>query len=72
MLGNIDVENSAFYEFKCSFDVNEINIDKIAISNKVLYGKKGFRYFSRYKDDDKVKPLCSCYIKCFDETIADK
>ena len=46
--------------------------------NKVLYGKKGFTYFSRYKDDDKIKPLCimhpkiSCYIKCFDETIEDK
>ena len=27
------------------------------ISNKVSFGKKGFKYFTGYKDDKKVKPL---------------
>ena len=27
------------------------------ISNKVSFGKKGFKYFIVYRDDKKVKPL---------------
>ena len=29
LLGNIEVEKSVFYKFKCSIVVNEMNIDKI-------------------------------------------
>ena len=28
------------------------------ISNKVSFGKKDFKYFIGYKNDDKIKPLC--------------
>lgn len=28
------------------------------ISNKVSFGKKGFKYFIVYKDDNKVEQLC--------------
>ena len=44
------------------------------ISTKVSYGKKGFKNFIGYKDDDKIKPFCimlpkvSGCVKCFDET----
>ena len=30
---------------------------KIVISNKVFFGKKGFKYFFGYKDAKKVRPL---------------
>ena len=68
------LKKNAFHKFKYPIDINEVNIGKIVISNKVLYGKKCFKYFIGYKDDDKIKPLCimlpkfSGYVKCFDET----
>ena len=50
----------------------DVNIDRIVVSNKVLFGKKSFKYFIGYKDDrEKVEPLCiilpkmSAYRKCF-------
>ena len=56
--GYTDVKKSAFHKSKYPIDINEVNIGKIVISNKVLYGKKGFKYFVRYKGDDKIKRLC--------------
>ena len=46
---------------------------KIVVSNKVSFGKKGFRYFIAYKDAKKNRPLCilpkmSAYRKDFNET----
>ena len=55
-------------------DINNINIDEILVSNKISSGKKYFKYFIGYKDEDKIKPLCIrlskiCgYAKNFDET----
>ena len=46
--------------------------DKILVSNKVSFNKKGSDYFIGYKDDKKVRPLCimlpkmSAYRKDFD------
>ena len=45
------------------------------MSNKVPFGKKGFKYFICYKDAKKNKPLCVflpkmiAYRKDFDETM---
>ena len=50
-----------------------IDINKIIVSNKVLFGKRGFKYFIAYKDDRKVTLFCimlpqtSAYRKDFDE-----
>ena len=44
------------------------------ISNKITFGKKGFKYFIGYKDNDKINPSCkilpkmSGCTKSFDET----
>ena len=44
------------------------------MSNKVSFSKKGFKYFTDYKDNEKVKPSCimlpkmSRYTKGFSET----
>lgn len=54
--------------------MNNLNIDKILISNKVLFCKKGFKHLIGNKDEDKIKALClmlaktSGYAKSFDET----
>ena len=52
----------------------DVNIDRIVVSNKVPYCKKGFIHFIEYEDDEKGVPLCvvlpkmSRYRKTFDET----
>ena len=52
---------------------HNMDIDKILISNKVYFGKEGSKYFSGYKVDDKVIPLCKTlskiigHAKIFDE-----
>ena len=44
------------------------------MSNKVPFGKKGFKYFNGYKDTEKITPLfiflpkMIAYRKDFDET----
>ena len=44
------------------------------VSNKVSFGKKGFKYFMGYKDAKKIRPVCTlplkmtAYRKDFDET----
>ena len=59
---------------KYLIDINNVDIDKILISNKISFGSKGFQCFIGYKDDNRIKPLCmvlpkiSRYGKRFDET----
>ena len=52
-----------------------IDFNKIVVSNKVSFGKKGFKYFIGLKNAKKIRPLCilppkmSAYRRDFDETI---
>ena len=54
--------------------ISDRDINKIALSNKIPYGKQDFKYFIIYKDATKIKPLCifwpriSIYKKDFDKT----
>ena len=53
--------------------IDDIDIDKIMVSNETSFGKKSFKYFVLYKDDEKFNPLCimlpkrSRYTKSFIE-----
>ena len=38
--------------------VDEVDVDKIIVFNKVSFGKKGF---IGYRDNKHVKPLCMYY-----------
>ena len=50
------------------------DINKIVVSNKVSYDKKGFEHFIVYKYAKKIRPLCiflpemSAYKRDFNET----
>ena len=54
--------------------IDDVDIDKILISNKASFGQKGYQHFIGYKYDDyKINPLCIMlskirgYVKSFDE-----
>ena len=55
------VSKSTFYKNKKSYDVYEIDTEKILVSKKESYEKKGsIKYFVGYNDKDVVRPL---YVK---------
>ena len=51
------IEKRKFHSSKRSSDINDVDIDKITITNKFYCGKKGFKYFIGYKNDKIVKSL---------------
>ena len=55
MFGEIKIEKCKFHYHKNLID----DVDKILISNKVCFGKMGYKYFTCYKDDNcEAIPLC--------------
>ena len=63
-----------FYKNKKLFNLHNLNVNKILVSKKKLYGTKDpLKYFIGYKDhDDVIRPLCIHlpqmigYVKHFD------
>ena len=51
--GKSEIEKHKFHQHKISILINDTNIDKILISNKVSFNKKRFKRFIGYKDDKK-------------------
>ena len=39
--------------------IGNADINRILVSNKVLFRKSDFKYFSSYTCDRKVRPLCA-------------
>lgn len=54
-----ETEKHNFHQHKSPISIHDANIDRIVVSDKVPFGKKGFKYFIEYKDDsEKIKPIC--------------
>ena len=57
ILGLIKVKINHYHQNQ--FLINNVDIDKILISNKVSFGKKGCKYFISFNNDDnKINPVC--------------
>ena len=54
---NNEIEKYKFHQYKNPISINNIDINKIIVFNKVHFGKKGFNYFISYKDAKKTRPL---------------
>ena len=71
--GDIEIQKQKFHQYKNPISIKNIDINKIVVSNKVSFGKKGFKYSIGYKDAKKIRPLCiflpktSAYRKDFEE-----
>ena len=72
--GDIEIQKEKFHQHKRPISINNIDIHKIVVPNKVSFGKKESKYFIAYKDAKKNRPLCiflpkmSAYRRDFDET----
>ena len=70
----IEIEKYKFHQHKRPILIRNIDINKIVVSNKAFFGKKGFKHFISYKYSKKIRLLCiflpkvCAYRKEFDET----
>ena len=67
------INKSNFYKNKILFNLNDIDVNKILVSNKESSGTKySLKYFIGYNDGDVIRPLCIIlpqmigYVKHFD------
>ena len=51
--GGIEIEKR-FHQHKRHISIENIDINKIVLSNKVSFSKKGFKYFIGYKNAKKL------------------
>ena len=51
--GDNEIEKSKFHQYKRYISINNIDINKIVVSNKISFRKKGFKYFLDNKDGKK-------------------
>ena len=68
--GDIEIKKQKLHQHKSPISIK--NIDKIVVSSKVSFGKKGFIYFIGYKDAKKNRPLYTYFSqKCvhIEETL---
>ena len=45
-----------FHQLKEPISIKNIDINKMIVSNKISYGKKGFKYLIGYKNAKKIEP----------------
>ena len=50
---DIKIPKQKFHQHKRPISIKNVDSDKIVVSNKVPFGKKGFKYFIGYKDIKK-------------------
>ena len=55
----IEVEKHKFDQYTNQISIKYVNIDRIVASNKVLFGKKGFKYSIGYEDGKKSIHIAS-------------
>ena len=54
--GDIEIKNQRFHQHKEPFSIKNTDINKMAISNRVSFDKKRFKYFIHHKDAKKFEP----------------
>ena len=73
--GENSIIKSAFHKKKRPINLNEVDIERIKLSDKKSYGKDSFKYFIRYRHEGNAfpSPLCiilpqmNAYTKYFDK-----
>ena len=69
---NIRLNKKEFHKSNQPIDLMSVNVDQIAVSDKLKHSDEGFKYFIGYQEGEIVKPLCiilpqmSGYIKYFE------
>ena len=57
------IKQCKFHQNKSTILINDIDINKIVVSDKLLFSKQHFKYFIGYKDAKIIRPLCMFFSK---------
>ena len=49
-----EIEEFEFHQYKSPISINDLDINKIIVSNKFPFGNQDFRYFIGYKYNNKI------------------
>ena len=49
-----DIEKYKFHQYKRPISIDNIDANKIVVSNKISFGKNDFKYFIGFKDAKKI------------------
>ena len=72
--GDIEIWKQKFHQQKGFISIKNVDISKIAVSNKFPFSERGFKHFIGYKDAKTIKhlniflPKKTAYRRDFDET----
>ena len=53
-----EIKEYKFHQNKIPISTNDVEINKIVVSNMLTFGKQDFKYFIGYKHSEKIKLLC--------------
>ena len=65
--GDIEIQKQKFHQHKQPISIENIDINKIVLSNRVSSGEKGLKYSIGYKDAKKIIPFM--YISTKNECV---
>ena len=54
-LDDTEIEEYKFHQYKSPVLIKSIDINKIVVFNKFIFGKEDFKYFIGYKDDKDIR-----------------
>ena len=57
------IEECEFHQYESSISINDRDINEIVVSNKFPFGKQDFKYFTGYKANKEIRPLCIFFPK---------
>ena len=62
--GDTEIQKQKFHQHKGPISIKNIGINKIIISNKISFGKKGFKYFIGCENAKKIDLYVYLSQKC--------
>ena len=62
-LDDIEIQEHEFHQYKIHISIDNIDINKIVVSNKFRFDKQDFRCFIAYKDNREIRPLCIFFLE---------
>ena len=60
---DVEIEKGEFHSSKNTIPIDDVNIDKVVISDQFSWIIKGSRYFISYKNNEKPHHCVSCFQK---------
>ena len=58
-----EIQEYKFHQYESPISINNIDINKMVVSNKFPFGKEDFNYFISYSDNKEIRTLCIFFLE---------